>query len=163
LTTPPHTHGCRLCSASIPCESDCDHEPARLRWCPACEAAIDAVDGASLVQWTDGLDCVELAVTLRRATIRAVQQSRKGGDVFADFCADVEVLSPADATLVDAGTWMRIGAVQGARDAWLGREPRAVPDVPKHDDGTVARCYSLGWGFASQVVSWTRMEMMNNG
>jgi hypothetical protein len=159
--TPPHTHGCRLCGHHICCEDDCDHEPARLRECHACAAAMADVD--SLSEWTSGLTCVELAVTLRRATIRAVQQSRKGTDAFADFCADVEVLGPADATLVDAGTWMRIGAVQGARDAWLNREPRAAPDVPMHDDGTVARCYSLGWGFASQVVSWTRMEMMNNG
>jgi hypothetical protein len=54
-----------------------------------------------------------------------------------------------------------MGAMQGARDAWLGRTPKPPPDLPSDPD--VAFCYNSGWASAYYIVGTVKMEMMNNG
>jgi hypothetical protein len=165
LTTPPHTHACSLCVLDFACELDCDAMPERSelarRRCPACDAGLEALDGLPRVR-PPRLSGVSLALTVRRAARRACESTREGVDALSVFCADVDVLGPsARDSLESADAWYRMGAMQGARDAWLGRTPKPPPDLPSDPD--VAFCYNVGWASAYYIVGTVKMEMMNNG
>jgi hypothetical protein len=155
-----HTHACALCRADFAC-INCDpgNGSAPVR-CPSCDAVLSAIDTLPRTQ-RPRLDERGLKLLLRRVTMRAVESSRSGVDVFSDFCAALEALDPADPDLEDADTWARIGAVQGARDGWLGREARVPPDVPQYIDAQGG--YSYAWALASQIVRTVKMEMMKHG
>jgi hypothetical protein len=154
--TTAHTHACALCRADFSCEYDCDAGRQRLsEWCPDCTFGVDGLAEQALrPHW---VSLVGIVLTVRRATRRAVESSRGGVDAFSQFCADLELLEPADADREDCDTWARIGAVQGARDGWLNRPAKVAPDVPQHDG--VRECYSAGWCLASMIVGLTKMEM----
>jgi hypothetical protein len=152
-----HTHVCRLCEQDFHCALACDVERVSHVRCPGCTAALDAVDGLPRGH-RQQVPLVGIVLTVRRATMRAVESSRGGTDVFSQFCHDVDMLEPRDPTLEDCDTWARIGAVQGARDGWLNRPAKVAPDVPQHDG--VRECYSAGWCLASMIVGLTKMEMM---
>jgi hypothetical protein len=159
-----HAHGCALCQKTTECDdAACVLDAFGLgpcwRRCPTCDAGIAVVDEAPLrPHW---VALVSIVLTVRRATRRAVEAARDGSDAFSQFCADVDVLGPADLEDGSPDAWARLGAVQGARDGWLNRPAKVAPDVPSHDG--VRECYSAGWCLASMIVGTTKMEMMKHG
>lgn len=152
-----HAHRCNLCDVVKMCNREGCTVPSTDRTtCESCSGALDRLDD------TPAPKRPELGITtLVRIVARGTRAALAMRATEPERCPAVlerhiAGMLPVDPTRTDADTWARLGAVQGARDAWSGAQWRPPPDCPP-GEATVA--YVAAWNTAAFVVAKIRMEV----
>jgi len=158
-STAGHAHRCSLCGKSKMCTAPgCDRLPGEPNRCDSCTGALDAVDALPNPKRAE-LGIATLVRIVARGTRAALamrsQDPERCPDVLEQYVAG---MLPVDPTRTDADTWARLGAVQGARDAWAGAQWRPPPDCPP---GEAVAAYVIGWQASASMVMKIRMEVDN--
>lgn len=155
-----HSHRCPLCRKQLMCDHDCETDRDRPHigdplHCAECSVALDEI--ADLP--TPVRPAMTLAELVRavdagvKAALDAVQRNPER--CVAILESHLRPLLPADPTRQDLDTWARLGAVEGARAAWVGRQPLGPKDCV---DRLAAQAFVLACSNASMLVVLNRKD-----
>lgn len=159
MSTHGHAHRCPLCNEPKMCHRQgCDRLPGEPLTCEACSGALGKLDDTPAPKRPE-LGIATLVRIVARGT-RAALAMRATDSERCPAMLEQHIASvlPVDPTRTDADTWSRLGAVQGARDAWAGAQWRPPPDCPPGEPGAA---YVIAWQAAATVVMQIRMEVGN--
>ena len=156
MTAHGHAHRCPLCLEPKMCNREGCTVPSTERLaCESCSGALDKLDDTPAPKRPE-LGIAGLVRIVARGTRAALAKRATDPVRPAVLEQHIAGMLPVDPTRTDADTWARLGAVQGARDAWAGEQWRPPLDCPPGEAGAA---YVIGWQASAGVVMQIRMEV----